>query len=414
MGGIGTVLHHADHDTVLRIWRHHEQRRRDGLPTLSVHVGTEGEWSRAIVTLEGAGHRVVRSSGTDLSAITRDWLRAISASYDVLDEAFGFVAHALGVSQSELQAAWAARSDSERVRWIAQLSAQGGSELRAALDTLRSALDADNVSAICLDTLLLWWPASKHIVWCVEGAELSGLRALLGLAADKPTWPLLVSVSRQAWPGICAALDERSRSWLESSVLPCLAVEERAQPQSAEETLLLPPVGVRRLVETIDASRASQAARESPHAALQERAAEALSEAQLAHESRAPERDLLEERARSLAEQRLFELLAADPLTRGLFELNRALPFSFGTRAAEPDLVSLQLRLVLEVDGYYHFQGPDAYRRDRRKDVLLQQHGYLVSRHLASDIATRAGEVMRAIRELVTQRRKSFCTENAS
>jgi very-short-patch-repair endonuclease len=147
---------------------------------------------------------------------------------------------------------------------------------------------------------------------------------------------------------------------------------------------------------------------------LQTRAAEALSESQRAHAGDAPERGLLEQRARSLAEQRLFELLSADPLTRGLFELNRALQFNFGTRPAEPDLVSLPLRLVLEVDGYYHFQELDAYRRDRRKDVLLQQHGYLVSRHLASDVVERAGEVMRVIRELVTQRRKKSCTENAS
>jgi very-short-patch-repair endonuclease len=400
-------LHHADHDTILRIWRHHEQRRRDGLPTLSLHVGTESEWGSTLGVFEGAGRNVVRSHANEVGAITSDWLSAVGARHDVLDEAFVFVAQALGVSRGELRAAWAARSDSERLRWIEQRGAHGGSDLRAALETLRSALDADAVSALSLDTLMSWWPACTHVVWCVEAAEPAGLRALLGLAAEQPTWPLLASVSRQLWPGIRQALDGRSQAWLDSSMLPSPRAHEKPHSQHHEEALLLPPVGVRPVPAAIPPAEAAPLA-------LQTRAAEALSESQRAHAGAAPERDLLEQRARSLAEQRLFELLSTDPLTRGLFELNRPLPFDFGARATEPDLVSLQLRLVLEVDGYYHFQELDAYRRDRRKDVLLQQHGYLVSRHLASDVVERAGEVLRVIRELVTQRRKNLCTENAS
>jgi hypothetical protein len=119
-------------------------------------------------------------------------------------------------------------------------------------------------------------------------------------------------------------------------------------------------------------------------------------------------------RARSLAEQRLFELLQADPLTRDLFILNGALPFTFGPRKAEIDLLCVDLRLALEVDGYHHFNESDAYRRDRRKDVLLQHQGYLVSRHLATDVVDRGGEVMRHIRELVLRRRRTFRRENAT
>jgi len=49
------------------------------------------------------------------------------------------------------------------------------------------------------------------------------------------------------------------------------------------------------------------------------------------------------------------------------------------------DLLCRTRRLALEIDGYYHFCSPDGYRRDRRKDVLLQQQGFLVLRFLAED-----------------------------
>ena len=40
------------------------------------------------------------------------------------------------------------------------------------------------------------------------------------------------------------------------------------------------------------------------------------------------------------------------------------------------------------LDGEQHFANPDAYRCDRRKDALLQQHGYFVLRFLACDVAS--------------------------
>ncbi|MCL5670310.1 MAG: endonuclease domain-containing protein, partial [Acidobacteria bacterium] len=38
------------------------------------------------------------------------------------------------------------------------------------------------------------------------------------------------------------------------------------------------------------------------------------------------------------------------------------------------------------MDGVERLGGPDAYRRDRRKDALLQENGYLVLRFLAEDL----------------------------
>jgi very-short-patch-repair endonuclease len=53
----------------------------------------------------------------------------------------------------------------------------------------------------------------------------------------------------------------------------------------------------------------------------------------------------------------------------------------------EVDLLCSDAGVVIEVDGALHLSDPTAYRRDRRKDQLLQQNGYLVLRFLAEDLA---------------------------
>ncbi len=100
------------------------------------------------------------------------------------------------------------------------------------------------------------------------------------------------------------------------------------------------------------------------------------------------------ERARSHAERLLYELLECNSETRGLFALNVKLDIQFGTRPAEVDLLSNKLSVALEVDGYYHFRDAECYRRDRRKDVLLQDYGLRVVRVLADDIVERTDEVL--------------------
>jgi very-short-patch-repair endonuclease len=90
--------------------------------------------------------------------------------------------------------------------------------------------------------------------------------------------------------------------------------------------------------------------------------------------------------ARSVAEATLFEALEATPATAGRFQLNEALSVRFGPTAAEIDLLSRGDRIAIEIDGYHHFTDPDGYRRDRRKDLLLQTQGFVVVRLLAEDV----------------------------
>jgi very-short-patch-repair endonuclease len=111
-----------------------------------------------------------------------------------------------------------------------------------------------------------------------------------------------------------------------------------------------------------------------------------------------------EDQARSAAERLLFALLNARQLTRGRFALNVPLPFVFGLRPAEADLAAPDARLVVEIDGYYHFRDPEGYRRDRRKDALLQEHGWFVLRFLADDVAGDPGSVIARIEHALARR----------
>ena len=104
------------------------------------------------------------------------------------------------------------------------------------------------------------------------------------------------------------------------------------------------------------------------------------------------------ERARSAAEAFLFQRLETLPETRGRFALNEKLPIAFGKGAfLEPDLLCADLRLAVEIDGVQHLGSADAYRRDRRKDMLLQENGYFVMRFLYDDVLANLPYVLEAI-----------------
>ena len=90
--------------------------------------------------------------------------------------------------------------------------------------------------------------------------------------------------------------------------------------------------------------------------------------------------------ARSAAELAFFEALEVTPATAGRFQLNESLSVRFGSKACEVDLLSRGDRIAIEIDGFHHFTDPENYRRDRRKDLLMQQQGLIVVRVLAEDV----------------------------
>ena len=95
-------------------------------------------------------------------------------------------------------------------------------------------------------------------------------------------------------------------------------------------------------------------------------------------------------RARSASEAFLYRRLETLPETAGHFRLNVELPIPFdGWGRMEVDLFCAEAGVVIELDGAQHLADAEAYRRDRRKDALLQQNGYFVLRFLAEDAGKR-------------------------
>jgi superfamily II DNA or RNA helicase/very-short-patch-repair endonuclease len=103
-------------------------------------------------------------------------------------------------------------------------------------------------------------------------------------------------------------------------------------------------------------------------------------------------------RARSASEAFLYRRLETLAETAGRFRLNVELPIPFDNRGVmEVDFLCADARLVIELDGAQHLADAEAYRRDRRKDALLQQQGYFVLRFLAGDAGKRLDDVLDTI-----------------
>ncbi|HEX3658536.1 MAG TPA: DEAD/DEAH box helicase family protein [Pirellulales bacterium] len=113
------------------------------------------------------------------------------------------------------------------------------------------------------------------------------------------------------------------------------------------------------------------------------------------------------DRARSSTEAFLYRRLETLPDTTGQFRLNAELPISFdGNGRMEVDLLCAHARVAIELDGSQHLHDADAYRRDRRKDLLLQENGCVVLRFLGEDVGKHLDAVLDAILRTLSHRRK--------
>jgi very-short-patch-repair endonuclease len=114
------------------------------------------------------------------------------------------------------------------------------------------------------------------------------------------------------------------------------------------------------------------------------------------------------QRARSASEAFLFRRLETLAATKGKFAVNTKLPIPFdGAGNLEVDLLCADARIAVELDGAQHLADRVAYRRDRRKDQLLQENGYLVLRFLAEDLGRDLDAVLDAILRALSHRASS-------
>ncbi len=112
------------------------------------------------------------------------------------------------------------------------------------------------------------------------------------------------------------------------------------------------------------------------------------------------------ERARSSSEAFLYRRLETLPETKGRFNLNIQLAIPFNEHGQmEVDLLCEEYRIAIELDGPHHFTDSIAYRRDRRKDQLLQENGYFVLRFLTEDVGKYLSEILDFVLRTISHRR---------
>jgi len=128
------------------------------------------------------------------------------------------------------------------------------------------------------------------------------------------------------------------------------------------------------------------------------------------HAARSPYAAEGEDRARSASEAFLFRRLETLPGTKGRFGLNVELPICFDSRGRmEVDFLCAEAGVVIELDGAQHLADAEAYRRDRRKDALLQQNGYFVLRFLAEDVGKNLDLILDTVLTALAHREKTKC-----
>ena len=389
----------------------HQRRRKQGIPTLSVLTGPPGGtmslWRN---WLDSRHQALCVSRDVSEAKVIREWTAVLTRSRNLEADAADFLGTAAGLPPGEL---------------LSRLEGKTAHERGVLLHELFPSLPSGDVSAACR---CLLQPQVVHnsrepLDAVFEACERDSIRALAALHALVPagTAPaLLLSGSGPKWLAHAARVATRLCDAVPSLVValqverPALdtylrAAESQARALVREGLLELQapsPEQVNRKLEALGVSATGALSGSLARLVAEGVPDEVLSHyAQAAREqetaTRGPE---AADRARSSAERFLRQLLDSLPDTQGLFENNERAGFRINNRPVEVDFLSRQLRVAIEIDGYYHFQDATAYRRDRRKDLALQQHGYLVLRFLANDVVARLEQIRDTIREVISQR----------
>jgi hypothetical protein len=399
----------------------HQERREAGLPTISVLRGAVGlSVQRAREWAEEKGRGVIVLSGVDprLDPLIDAWVDALAGGRDLAADAISWLARRLGRPVDELEQELGRKTLLEReaflalrlpeetaaaaaCRWLLVLPRDQARKpgLASRLATILGQVTREPVfTALCVwlppgaaPILLLVPPTGPgdRVTWIALAAA-----SLARLAEAEPRLPLFLAIEPEDLDRYhTGAPESRARTLVRAGTVNITTLDE------AEIS--------RRLGGVVPGASAALAASVRRLAAdgASDRLVALFLEAARGTAAVSPEAEY-DDRARSAAERFLFERLDTLPATAGTFTLNARLDFPFGSgRAIEVDLAAPELALALEVDGYYHFVDADAYRRDRRKDLELQKHGFLVMRVLADDVVRRLEDVLDQVLAAVESRR---------
>jgi hypothetical protein len=407
-----TSEHSPRADSVALLLDRHALRRASGVPTVSVVVGPVGPAVRAVRAWSAIRSRATATGyAADVRAALGILAQHADRERDLAADVLALLAAHTGEPASELRAVVGAMSCHDLDRFFAAretrmppaeptrlarhvlgavVAGETPSSERwageacdplAALAGLVGLLSADG-----LPVLVLTPPSSGGVQEWLRAAGSCAVE----MSARVPALPLAIAVPPEDWSRYLAGAPEgRVKATLREGAieLPVLdrgGVEGFLRQSGGEPTPIPPPV------EPLLSGGVSG------------EFAAALAGAVAAPTRAATEEE--DDQARSAAERFLYEFLESLPATAGRFELNADAGFPFGARAAEVDLFARDLRIVVEIDGYYHFRDEGGYRRDRRKDWELQRRGILVLRFLADDIIPRLEEVRDRILDAVALR----------
>jgi hypothetical protein len=395
-------------EEALRTLDRHQQRRQQGVPTLSV---IPGDVDAAPIVRRWAAAKgrtiAVASQAEALDAIAR-WFDALAETHDLTAAAYMWLARRAGGDAEKLALNRQSRSTHEQELFLDRLfahaaispvdlfcrrliehSCESGLAAGGVWDRLQTVFKGD-MGGLCGGILAMLKPEPTPLLYVTLSSAVSfeQLRsffdALAAVVCAAPRLSIVVSMGGVAFAGYLTGTPEcRALALVREGMIGF---------SPGPPSLSGPACGP------------SAAALEGEFLATRVSPWGDLPKSSTLNDVATSRRD---DPARSTAERYLFERLQTHPETAGLFELNGHLDCA-GKGAMEIDLLARGARVAVEIDGYYHFNDPEAYRRDRRKDLQLQHVGYFVVRCLADDVVSRLEEILESILAAVRRQGQSL------
>jgi hypothetical protein len=393
----------------------HQRRREQGIPTLTVLAGpprtAASLWHRWLAPLHRPISNVPASTESDA---VRAWVDALARVRELEADAADFLGRAAGLAPGELPARLKGKTAHEREVLLQELfpSAPDGEastacrcllqprvthDASAPFDALLEACENDPLRVLAALQSLVPPQAAPALLLTGSTAEdlPRAARIAAKLCASSPSLAIALTAERPSLDAYLHGGQSQALAMVREGLIELAAPSPEALGRKLEALGVQPS-------EALSGPLARLAAEGAPDEVL------TLFGEVVREHQRDAHGDEPEDRARSTEERFLYAVLDSHPATQGLFELNASPGFRLAGRAVEVDLLSRRLSLAVELDGYYHFQDEEAYRRDRRKDLALQRHGYVVLRFLTRDVVARLEEILDTLSEVITQRREAL------
>ncbi len=386
----------------------HQSQRCQAIPTLSVLQGKAIaarqlwiQWSKQTDRSTGVG------ICTSIAALLETWLATMAQHDDLRSRILQNVATLAHRPEAELTAWLAHTSDYQRQLFWQQLAplSEDAERLRAILDWLPAFInsepqtkplalaDSSTVLASFAAVARLFPPSAVPgllVLLPEDDRATVALTALVQLVEVVPQIPVALALTVVQVQGLLDELPEsRTKAMLRGGLIDVPApepgnIKEWLHDRGIDNEQLRPLLNLTEQYGTTPDMLDTALTLLNP--ALQSDTAEA------------------DARYRSQAEWFLFQYLEVKPTTMGRFQVNAKLDIDFGGRPMEVDFLDAEAKVVIELDGYYHFQSLDNYRRDRRKDRILQQQGFLVLRFLSEDVVRDLEDILDAVDQTLSAR----------